>query len=1853
MSCVDINNKLYYNLVNLCDTQDQAKNLYAKIVNPEFIEDYKIKTDKNGIPVFKDVYKKAKLGKQIKHERKVKFLEGQLNARTLSNTATNVNRLCEEVTIFNNENDVNDYVAVIETNGGTITSKVVRKNHSTDVLSKQIKTNANLNNFLKGKLMEIGVGVGSLTRLEERRGIAGVTEFERAKDATNGIAELIRIAKNKKGEQALPEEFAHFAIEALGENNQLVTRMYNTMTDEMVEAVLGEQYERYANEYNNDSEALKTEALGKLLAEYIKAEYTGVDIAASGLLTRIRNAVMNKFKNLNEFEFEKALIDLDETLYFAAKELLYSDLLKKVGLTNIRSSQSYYSQEHNKVKSESIPIEMQSIKEKAIADGTFMKAPNGEPTNLTEQQWLLVRTKAFKEWFGDWEFGTRIVNIIKAAKEHGFKNFEEAKRWAKNNIVGAYNNPEIGEVNVSNTSLEKMLSGKAVAKSDNTDVHLSALKVLPQIIENSIVGEVHEDRNNDTNIKDIVRLFGCVNINGKNYRTKTTVKRYANVNDKTKAYSYEITEIELLDGENGTPHTQSADFAPTSNNSITIAKLLKDVKKTNNPNENIFDCSEAIDMNGEPLLYYANTNKSKKYFEDDSISYIEDYNEKIAYGEDVEKPTIQPAFLNVKGNEYPIIVDNTNQVFFVGSPLDNSNLEQNLSVDFDKDFDNLAKLVNLKSKQSKLYSIDIDEADLPDIDPEELEALQQKIEAADLENFDAEKYFLGENKKDSNPTDVDTKALTGYTDEELEHLAAEAADLENFDGVDIDEESLKKLEAIDPYDFVTEVDFNIDDLNGIDLSEYEQQDIDFEGLQQKNDKSFINFNRIKADFIKDVEQIKDDLKTEGVLDQKSKIFIAIESSLNKLNLLNNFRGVKNSNIENETAIFEYLYTNKNMLANILYFVYNSIETLNNQWNDYDKNKFQNVNQRCQRLLAFSNTVSALEYLINSPDTQNIMDVVSMNFEKDADKRINDVLKKYLAELTYNLNVTKQFIQNEELLVTKAYLTETFGEKFTIPLTLSDTKELTLDNELASGTQKDVGILTRWFSSLANSPSLILKMVDQIVKKSNDNRRNRVFETKRRILALGKEYEEKTGNKDFSWMFERTDGKRTGYYIGRYNRDLYYKAYAEMVTSHKNEYVKKGKFDVEVYQAYRQAFEERRKKENDWKNPDWDKLTRYQQDFVERYVSLKQELDKLMFAEAQDFDMDDPEDVDTLHNTPKGNYKFNSYKTIKIEKSLINKLRSAKTAKEMFAEMKRALREKFVKTSSDTDLTENKNSKAYLTDFNENRVYDIPRLFTTKQEDESEENMTLDPISSLVAYADAAINRNQKMQIVGLINVITDIVNRRKLAETKGDNVVLKKLKTHFGEINLPIVRNAKESNISKMLRDYVESQIYGMWNVDMGEFGNSNVSKDKMINAALSQTAITGMALNVLGGISNVATGKAMMRIESICSQFFTYGETLKADKEYAKHLPKILSQAGELFKDDKLGLLIEQLNILQDYEQEILHVEADTNNFLRCCSQQGLFILNNIGEHYLQSRTALAVAFNTKVKDKNGKEITLWDALEVLDIDEKKPELGKKVWLKEGVTDLDGNEIKNVEKYLNKYTHKVAAINQRMHGIYNYEDRCAAQRYAVGRLFYQFRKYIPVSLQRRFATAQFNFDLDTATEGYYVTFGKFLKKSFIEMKNRRATLLQVWKSMNEMERKNCMRSIVEIAQTLLVFGAFSLLEWAMGDKKKQSPWATKMLDYQARRLYSEMAAMTPSLGMLNEALKIIDSPFAACRIMDKNIDILGALNPFNYGEDSIITQGKYKGHYKGTKSILQALPIYSSMINLFDPYEATKFYKN
>ena len=66
-------------------------------------------------------------------------------------------------------------------------------------------------------------------------------------------------------------------------------------------------------------------------------------------------------------------------------------------------------------------VEYGSVKLVNVADTendkNYLKAPNGKPTSLNEKQWKQVRTKAFKDWFGDWE--NEPENASKVVDENG------------------------------------------------------------------------------------------------------------------------------------------------------------------------------------------------------------------------------------------------------------------------------------------------------------------------------------------------------------------------------------------------------------------------------------------------------------------------------------------------------------------------------------------------------------------------------------------------------------------------------------------------------------------------------------------------------------------------------------------------------------------------------------------------------------------------------------------------------------------------------------------------------------------------------------------------------------------------------------------------------------------------------------------------------------------------------------------------------------------------------------------------------------------------------------------------------------------------------------------------------------------------------------------------------------------------------------------------------------------------------------------------------------------------------------------------------------------------------------------
>ena len=134
-------------------------------------------------------------------------------------------------------------------------------------------------------------------------------------------------------------------------------------------------------------------------------------------------------------------------------------------------------------------------------------------------------------------------------------------------------------------SLDKMLSGSAVNKSVTPAIHYSALRRLRDIIRESFVAEIHPDykkvngvRSVDNEVNpdvEIAILYGAVSFGGLPFRAKTTLKLHRDPNYPTKAYSYEISNIEVLTG------IVESVIQPNVLTSMDVNSLLNGVRKVN------------------------------------------------------------------------------------------------------------------------------------------------------------------------------------------------------------------------------------------------------------------------------------------------------------------------------------------------------------------------------------------------------------------------------------------------------------------------------------------------------------------------------------------------------------------------------------------------------------------------------------------------------------------------------------------------------------------------------------------------------------------------------------------------------------------------------------------------------------------------------------------------------------------------------------------------------------------------------------------------------------------------------------------------------------------------------------------------------------------------------------------------------------------------------------------------------------------------------------------------------------------------------------------------------------------------
>lgn len=819
----------------------------------------------------------------------------------------------------------------------------------------------------------------------------------------------------------------------------------------------------------------------------------------------------------------------------------------------------------------------------------------------------------------------------------------------------------------------------------------------------------------------------------------------------------------------------------------------------------------------------------------------------------------------------------------------------------------------------------------------------------------------------------------------------------------------------------------------------------------------------------------------------------------------------------------------------------------------------------ESLVAFKNRLDNADNSNRSKQGIDNIKAYSILIQNYIDVTTNSILNNnQLSVFTQTINSIREEAQKNALDLTAVFLEKaSTKESRTIPWGKQKGQKLDIREELKR-MNNDINMYDLYLDAMADCPDDIIRLTDKAIKTTKNNSRLKVLELAREIkMEAG--ILKKSGINDFSWMYKRDEnGKKTGKYII----------------------------------------------ESD-----------------DEFSDILNNSAKLRFY---NFFIKTKKQIDSYYPNNNGTAQI-----IGIRKDRLERLKNSKNIKDFGNQIWEGIKDNWIDREDDEDIA---GYEEMFTDIGGNEIKLLPVYYNSVHEGNAD-HMSEDAVTTLIAYANKGIEYHEMTSLINSIELEREVLKQREMPVLSGGkkilNAAMKKIYRENPDLTNQYEVTQKDlgrSNAYKMFDEHIDMALYGRFRKKEKNLGP--LSTAKIIDQLNKKTAISALSLNLLNGISNVLTGTSITRIEAICQQYFSVKDLVWADLTYNKEMPSYLAEKGNNIKESKLHLFIEQFDVMQDFDTNINESDWMKDTwFKKMINSEFMSVIQNAGEHYMNTRIALALAHSMKLKTKYGKETTLWEMLDIEYLqedgtygkDDKK--LGARLKLKEECYNKDGSEFKLDNSNIQKITRKMAGINQGIHGIYNKQDANLIQTYSVGRLLYMFRKWIPKSIDKRFANLKYNYDVEDWTEGYYQTAFRFLYGLIKEHNGMKLEIGIRWNQLDERQKANCKRAL---AETVQFFGLLSLnsvvFSWADDDKSGYS-WLQNMAYYQSIRLQSELAALEPLslLGsrdnMATEFTRMFKNPIAAMSPVSDALKLQQLFFPSTWTDE--VQRGPYKGHSK------------------------------
>lgn len=802
-------------------------------------------------------------------------------------------------------------------------------------------------------------------------------------------------------------------------------------------------------------------------------------------------------------------------------------------------------------------------------------------------------------------------------------------------------------------------------------------------------------------------------------------------------------------------------------------------------------------------------------------------------------------------------------------------------------------------------------------------------------------------------------------------------------------------------------------------------------------------------------------------------------------------------------------------------------------------------------------------------------------------------------------------------------------------------------EMARKTDRDISLASRWFHSIADCSDYVLKAVNDVTRRAKMRARRRAMQVRPRIETAIAELQEATGSRDQSFMFET-------------------KTKAEMVAEERAKILadSNGLFDSEELAI--KSLPDVWQKETDWNKPH--KTGRYiSEEAAKRLPAAQKKFYDEMMSIKRDADECVPESL------------VEDRKIIMMRKYTMDRFKDAEGAKGKALVAWEGLKNRVMETGDDVDY----DNYEVAVDFEGNRVDMLPVKFLLKGKNETYDDMSDDVATSMMAYAGMAYEYNELNGVIGILENAKYMSSERQVGQHTGSRTQRESIVTDDIMFREPFTVRQAQTNIQRALEDFFQMHIYGHIRANEGTIGRTRLSKRKVVDTINAITSYSQMAINIPQRIANVNTGLTQILIESVGKGVFSRKDIAWANKQYIKESADRLAETGKTDYDNKLSLWCEYFDVHQDNGR--YDSKYKKGRMSRIFNSSLLYAGLTMGEDYLAVTTSLAIAHNFKVKNAKGETKTLWDAYEVK---YQKPTKfnsngkavdgeGAYLALREGYTKEDGSAITFEDEQ--QFSKLVAGMNFEMQGIYNLDDKSAVQQYAFGALLIMYRKWIAPALKRRYAGVSYNILKDSYQEGYYHTLFRLLGDSIVDAKEQvtegksTAALLNIINDLkaiktaylinknkfNEYEISNLHRAFTELAIVAGLFIVCALIPKLPpiydedDDRNKTLKWWDQTLMSQLLRLRTEIGAQAPTPMLVDEAMHILRSPFAAVEPLSNTINAFQLLLPSNYMQE--IKTGRYRGHKKAYKYFreLPIISMFKKVDNFIDPSPLIQYYRN